>query len=566
MTLGAPEWLMAQWALPVLLVLGIIALRSRARALAMLGPLIGAQVGPNSRSRARRRLVLLGLSAALIALALAQPRWGFRWTELKQEGTHLVVVLDTSLSMDAQDVSPSRMERAHREVSDLADMLSGDRVGLVLFSGGAYTRMPVTHDYGALRTMVSKSTTATLKSQGSDLGAAIRMAAAVAGVGDKADRAMIIISDGEDQVGNAVAAAKEAKAAGVHIFAIGVGTSDGAPIPLATGGFKKDKAGDLVLSRIDEETLKTIAEIGGGAYVRSVAGSGDMRALYQDEILGKLKREEQVSRREKVWLERFQWPLGVAWMFALMAFAVRGRMAVALVVLALGLSSPVAMAGEESIAVLTQAQIDRPDDLGLAERLGAALFKAGQYNEATAVLGSVSDRSKDTDVRARARYNSGLSAYKAGKLTAAVEAWQRVLQDHPDHEAAQKNAAAVQAEIQKRLGEEPPPQDGDGDSQEGDSEEKPPEQGGDTGAPNHDGTREPPPEPPEAGDTGEPDPPPPDQQDPSDASGGDTGGASAQPTEVKEISESEAERMFDAVKEGDPRVVIDPGSRGGGEW
>ena len=558
MTLGAPAWTMALWALPVLFLFGVVALRRRAKALAVLGPLIGAQVGPNSRSRARRRLVLLGLSVGLVVVALAQPRWGFRWVELKQEGTHLVVVLDTSLSMDATDVSPSRMERAHREVTDLTDMLTGDRVGLVLFSGGAYTRMPVTHDYGALRTMVSKSNTQTLKSQGSDLGAAIRMATAVSGAGDKADRAMIIISDGEDQVGNAIAAAKDAKAAGVAIFAIGIGTSDGAPIPLQGGGFKKDKDGELVLSRIDEETLKAVAEIGGGAYVRSVAGSADMRALYLDEIVGVLKREEQVSRREKVWTERFMWPLGLAWLLAMMSFVVRGRMGVAVLAVVVGLSSGEAMAAVSDVAGLTAAQVANPNDLGVAAKLGQALFEAGQYNQAALVLGAVADRSKDTNVRAMARYNSGLSSYKAGNLTTALEGWQRVLQDHPDHEAAKKNASAVQAEIQARLGEQPPPEDGDGDPQD-DGEDKPPEDGGDTGAPPDDGTREPPPE---AGDTGGADA----GQTPPEAEGGDTGDAPEVPVEVKEISQSEAERMFDSVQEGDPRVVIDPGSRGGGEW
>jgi Ca-activated chloride channel family protein len=560
--------MMALWAIPVLVVGCVLALRSRAKAVAMLGPMIGAQVGGNSRSRARRRLALLIVAMAGIVVALAQPRWGYRWTELKQSGTHLVVVLDTSLSMDAQDVSPSRMERAHREIFDLADMLSGDRVGLVLFSGGAYTRMPVTHDYGALRTMVARSNTQTLKSQGSDLGAAIRMATAVVGAGENADRAMIIISDGEDQVGNAAEAAKAAIAAGVHIFVVGVGTTDGAPIPLASGGFKKDKSGDLVLTRIDEDTLKNIAKIGGGAYVRSVAGSADMRALYFDEILSKLKREEQISRREKVWMERFQWPLGLAWFAALLGFLIRGRRSVVIgiALFALTLYSPSVLASEDTISALSAEQISSPDDLGVAERLGAALFGAGQFNKAGRVLAAVAERHTDPEARARARYNSGLAAYKAGSLTTALESWQRVLQDHPDHAAAQKNAKAVSEEIQKRMGEEPPPQEGEGD---GDAQDKdadsPPEEATDTGGAPDDGTREP--SPPDTEDTGLARPSDPEAADDADgAEGADAEEVPGAPTELKEISATEAARMFDAVKEGDPRVVIDPGSRGGGEW
>ena len=125
MNWGAPEWGLWIWFLPVLAVLFLFAERSRARALAFLGPLIERKVGVNSRSRNRRRLVLIWLAVSLVLVALAQPQWGFRWKELKQEGLNIVVVLDTSLSMNAQDVSPSRMERAHREVMDLSELLQG---------------------------------------------------------------------------------------------------------------------------------------------------------------------------------------------------------------------------------------------------------------------------------------------------------------------------------------------------------------------------------------------------------------------------------------------------------
>ena len=127
----------------------------------------------------------------------------------------------------------------------------------------------------------------------------------------------------------------------------------------------------------------------------------------------------------------------------------------------------------------------------VAERLGQSLFKAGRFNEAEEVLRSVADRSQDAGAKARARYNAGLAAYRGGRLTNALEAWQRVLQDNPEHPAAKKNAAAVQAEIQKRLGEEPPPQDNqDGEGEEGNEEQQPPSD--DTAAPQNDGTREPP--------------------------------------------------------------------------
>ena len=246
MNWGAPQWLTWIWALPLLAVLIVFTLRKRAQAVAALGALIDQRIGASGRSRHRRRLVLLWMSISLVVIALAQPQLGFRWKELKQEGLSIVVVLDTSLSMYAEDVSPSRMERAHREIMDLSELLQGDRVGLVLFSGGAYTRMPLTLDYNALRSMARKSNPATLRSQGSDLGAAIREAHTVLGAEGKADRAMIIISDGEDQVGDGPVAAQAAIEDGVRVFAMGVGTIDGAPIPLKDGGFKKDKDGNSI--------------------------------------------------------------------------------------------------------------------------------------------------------------------------------------------------------------------------------------------------------------------------------------------------------------------------------
>ena len=565
MNWARPDWLVAMWAVPLVALAAWGFLRSRSRSLRALGPLIAEQVGANSRSRARRRLGGLTALFALVIVALAQPQWGFRWSELKQDGTSLVVVLDTSLSMDSEDVSPSRMERAHREILDLTDLLRGDRVGLVLFSGGAYVRMPLSLDYRAFRTMVRRSSTSTLKSQGSDLGAAIRMALEVAGPDDGADRAILIVSDGEDQVGNAVAAAEEAAEQGVHLFAIGVGTLDGAPIPLPEGGFKTSRDGDVVLSKLDESALKRIAAAGNGAYVRSVAGSGDIAAIYQGEILGKLKRAEQTVRREKIWTERFQWPLALAWLVGIAAFATRGRRAAAALALLLVVGSPVAHA-DDAVNALAAEQVSNPDDMELAERLGQALFEAGRFNEASDVLTEVADRTTASDARARARYNSGLAAYRGGRLTEALEAWQRVLQEHPEHEAAQKNAAAVQAEIQQRLGEEPPPQEGDPNEEpsEEPSEESESTPEDDASSSKDDGTRPPQDDPSEGSDTGQPSesdssPSPPSAE-------GDTGSPQPESPEASQMTEDQAERMFESVQEGDPRVVIDPGSRGGKDW
>jgi Ca-activated chloride channel family protein len=575
MTWGAPEVLLGLWALPPLGLVLLWALHRRRRAVAALGPLIVADAGKRASSRHRSRFLLLLLGLGLVLTALAQPRWGYRWEEVEREGLNLVVVLDTSASMAAQDVSPSRMERAQREVLDLLDVLDGDRVGMVIFAGGAYPRLPLTLDYGALRTVVRRTDTTALRSQGSDIGAALQMGAKLLGAAGAADRAIVLISDGEDQVGHAVSVAETLAADGIHIYAMGVGTPDGAPVPRPQGGFKKDQAGDLVLSRLDERSLKQIAAAGQGAYVRSVAGSGDIRAIYEDEIRTKLSRASQGVRRDKVWDERYQWPLGLGLLVLLAGVLVRGPrrpMHPGVGLLSLLLLAPQVRADEGEVGRLAAEQVAHPDDLAVAERLGAALFEDGQFNRADEVLTGLADRASDPGLRGRARYNAGLSAYRAGRLTEAAEDWQRMLQDG-EHKGAKKNLDSVRRELAKRQDQPPPEQ------QEGEPQASPPS-GDDTGAskpaesppsepsPPSDQAAEEQAQPPAAGDTGAPSPPVGERGEISENEEGSAGDTAAAP-EVKAvgtISAQEAQRMFDGVEEGRPRVTVDPGSAGGNDW
>ena len=323
MNWGSPSWLDLLWAVPVLVALLGLALRRRATLLARLGGLASERVSRRARAvhRARAALWLGGMVMGL--LALAQPRWGFRWQELKREGLDIVVVLDVSASMDAEDVSPSRMERARREVLDLTDLLAGDRVGLVVFAGGAYPRMPLTLDYGVLQHQIRDSDSGTLVAQGSDMGAAISMAASLLGPKGAADQVILLISDGEDHVGEAVFAAQSAAAAGIHLYTMGVGTSEGAPIPLSEGGFKKSASGEVVISRLDSSLLREIAREGRGAYVQSGASNRDISAIYLEEIRGQLQGAEQGVRRERIWDVRFAWPLSAAIVLLLLGTVIR---------------------------------------------------------------------------------------------------------------------------------------------------------------------------------------------------------------------------------------------------
>ena len=600
MTWGWPEALSALWLVPICALLLAGALRRRRADLARLGPLFAGRASAGAARVHAGRAVLWCGGLCLALVALAQPRWGWRWVELKRKGLDLVVVLDVSASMDATDVAPSRMERARREVLDLTELLGGDRVGLVVFAGGAYPRMPLTLDYAVLRQVVRDSGSQTLVAQGSDLGAALRAGAQLLGPPGEADRALLVLTDGEDHAGAAREAAAEVAEAGVRIFTVGVGTADGAPIPLPGGGFKKDRAGRMVLSRLDEPLLKDLARAGQGAYVRSGGGNQDLVALYEGELKGRLQAAEDGLRRDKVWDERYQWPLAAAFVLFLAGGLLRPgplRLPGAALGLALALTVP-ARADEAAVRRLAAEQAARPDDLGLAERLGGALFDEGRFTEAQRIFADVAARSADPVQRQRARYNEGLAAYRAGRLRAAARSWEQVLSERPEHPAARGNLDAVERELQAR--EAPPPEDqgqpqagqpqpgepqpgqpqpgepqpgepqpgepqpGDpqpGDPPPGDPAEGPPPQGRSApGAapPPTDGTRSGGGEPTDTGDRGE-------LQARGDGAAPD-GSPAPPPIDAGATSAEAAARAVDSVKEGTPRVRARPRPSGEQDW
>jgi Ca-activated chloride channel family protein len=622
MSWGNPLALHLLWLAPLVAAALWGAWRSRRSALQRLGPIAAERVSDRALRVHAWRLGLWWVALVLGVVALAQPRWGYRWQELKREGLDLVVLLDVSRSMDATDISPSRMERARREVLDLVELLAGDRVALVIFAGGAFPRMPLTLDYGVLTHVVRDSATESLVAQGSDLGAAMEAGLALLGDKGAADRAMLLITDGEDHEGRALEVAERVAAADVHLYVLGVGTTDGAPIPVAGGGFKKDKSGRMVLSKLDEDLLTEIARAGKGAYVRSGGGNQDLRAIYEGEIRGRLQGAEDGVRREKVWDERFQWPLGAAVLLLLGAGLLRpgrlripgGAAAALLAVLALPAR---AEAPDPAAAVdrLAAEQARQPDDPALAEQLGVALHQAGRHNEAHGVFTSLAERAVEPDRRQRARYNAGLAAYRSGRLTRAAEDWQRLLQEAPEGpiaEQAQKNLQLVQQELARRTGQEPPPQNGDqqGDPQQGDQqgEPQPGEQQGEQQGESQEGDPQPgePQGDPQEGDgtndaqpddAGEPssDPPTPGTADElqrngaesqgepegiNDAQatgeeGADTGAPEAAtaaedgedaPQRPGSIAAGEAEKMLDSVQEGSPRVRARRRAVGEKDW
>ena len=307
--------------LPVLIVFLVWAYRARRRALERFAspPLSDKLAASVSRPARRWKAVLLVAGILFGALALAQPRWGFEWREVKRKGVDVFVLLDVSKSMLTEDVRPNRLTQAKYACEDLLAKLQGDRVGLIAFAGTAFVQCPLTVDYEAFRLTLKDASPGIIPRGGTAIGPAIRTALKAFEAGEGRDRAIVLITDGEQTESDALAAAEEAAKAGVHIYAIGVGTADGELIPVREDGkameFLKDQEGKVVKSRLDEATLKQLALKTQGIYVRSAAGDFGMDTIYEKGI-GQLQRQEAEAKLQKRYFERFQWPLGIG--FALL--------------------------------------------------------------------------------------------------------------------------------------------------------------------------------------------------------------------------------------------------------
>jgi len=273
-----------------------------------------------SIQKQKYKAAFLVLTLLFIVFALIQPKWGYHWEKIKRRGIDIIVAIDVSRSMYADDIKPNRLDRAKREILDLINMMQGDRIGLIAFAGTAFVQCPLTLDYGACRMFVDELNPKLIPRGGTHIGEAIRKAVAAFEGNEKKNRALILITDGEDHDSNPIEAAKLAAEKGIKIYCIGIGTPSGSPIRLNGKGSKKeylkDSKGQLVLSKLDENTLKRIALITGGAYIQASASGIELDKIYKDRI-AKMNKADLQSTRKKRYEPRFQWALSLALLFIL---------------------------------------------------------------------------------------------------------------------------------------------------------------------------------------------------------------------------------------------------------
>jgi Ca-activated chloride channel homolog len=311
MRFGEPLYFYLIGLIPLLIAFLIWAGKKRRKLSAQFvdSSLLSRLVSPGIEEQRRRKTHLLVWGLVFLMIALTQPRWGFQWEDLKQRGVDIIIALDVSNSMRATDIKPSRLERAKHKVADLLHMLKGDRIGLVAFAGTSFLHSPLTLDYQAAEMFLGALDTDLIPLQGTALGHAIETSIHAFSTVEKKSKAILLITDGEDHEGAVLKAIQRAQQEGVKIFVIGIGRDEGVPVPDPSGGFKRNRSGEIVLSKINEPLLEKIAVDTGGTYVRSVHGDMDLRTIYLEQIQQSMEKKELKSSRRKRWTERFQWLL-----------------------------------------------------------------------------------------------------------------------------------------------------------------------------------------------------------------------------------------------------------------
>ena len=287
-----PDYFYLLLALPVLLAL-FIANRYRVnRNIKKIGDkkLVGDLLPDYSASRPVVKFILMTLVAVFGIIMLARPQFGSKIEDVKKQGVEVIIALDISNSMLAQDLQPDRLTRAKQAISRLVDNLDNDRIGLIVFAGDAYTQIPVTTDYVSAKMFLSSLTTEMAPRQGTAVGAAIDLGIRSFSPGENKSKALIVITDGENHEDDPVSAANEAAKAGIVIHTIGIGTDMGAPVPVVVNGrrdFLKDIDGNTVITKLNEDILKQIAIAANGSYVRASNTN-----LGLDDIFGEIRKME----------------------------------------------------------------------------------------------------------------------------------------------------------------------------------------------------------------------------------------------------------------------------------
>jgi Ca-activated chloride channel homolog len=321
-----PEYLFAMIIIPILVVLFILTQRKKRKSLADFGEshVISHLMPLVSKRRPVLKFAIILTSLALIIFAIARPQFGARLREVKTEGVEIIIALDVSNSMEAQDIRPNRLEAAKRSLGKMLDNLKNDKIGLIVFAGDAFTQVPITTDYTSTKMFVETLSTNMIQQQGTAIGKAIRLAIKSYSPDNEKKKVLIIITDGENHEENPLEAVAEAKEKGIVTYTIGLGDTKGSPIPVkGSSDFRKDRSGNVIMTRLDEDMLVKIAEAGEGKYIRANNSKFGLSTLY-DEI-GKLDKSELESLIYSEYEDAFQYVIFLALLLLIIDFVILNR-------------------------------------------------------------------------------------------------------------------------------------------------------------------------------------------------------------------------------------------------
>jgi Ca-activated chloride channel family protein len=502
LTFARPEWLHALWLLPLGAALFWWAEQRRRVLIAcIVAPKLRSLLAGNTSPFRRwlRAACVLG-ALGLLAATLAGPQLGYDTLEVPHRGRDVIIAMDVSRSMLATDVAPTRLQRAKLLAEDLVGELGSDRLGLVAFAGSAFLQAPLTLDHGAVLAAVDELDTDLIPKGGTNIAAAIRACEEAFGKAEGFSRAIVIISDGEELDADGLEAARQAGAAGIRIFTVGVGSEEGSEIPLGPGEFVRDQSGKVVQSRLDAARMREIAGVTGGFYVPL---DEDAARLLSTDGIGRMQEVEMSASASRRPIERYQWPLGAAVALLCLQALIgerRRRLFAAAALWLLSASSGWSSGLDEyNAGNYEQARQEfeqrlrmEPEAPGLQLNAGTAAYRLQDYGKASEFF-SRAMLADDPLLRSSAEFNLGNTLFRQGegqedkekKVTDwkdAIAKYEAALKTRPDYTEAKENKERVE-ELLKQLEQEQPEKDEQKkdqkqDQQKGDQEDKKDQQQG----------------------------------------------------------------------------------------
>jgi Ca-activated chloride channel family protein len=514
---------------------------------------------PNSNSqKTLLRYILVFIAFLMIIISLISPRWGYEWKQVETKGTNIMIAFDVSASMMATDISPNRLTRAKIEISKLIDRLQGDRLGLIVFAGEGFLQTPLTHDYLLVKDWLGKISIDSVSEPGTSIKSAIATARKAFKHVASESKALVIISDGEEQDKETVLEAGRAYEEGIKIFTIGIGTEKGSPIELDTG-LVKDEKGNIVLSKLDDKLLKQVAQAAGGRYLRSTTGDFHIDQLYFQFINENLKDEVQKSGKTKKWYETYQIFMAIAFLALLLEFILAfdlyqkfitiRKKSQKILIISLGASLLNAHPAQANIfnsdlwagdfalnlkdfkkakTNYEYALIEEPRNPRLNYNTGISNYREGFYQQAIFNFGRSAEYSQSKKLKQKAFYNLGNAYFKTEDYQNAIVSYEQALKLDPQDADCKHNLelARRMLEQEKQEGKNKSQEDQDQQkNQQDQKKEKPDNQNKNQN--NQNPNQKPKPQ---------------ESQEPSQS----------EPNKINGLSDDDAERLLMQVEEADP--------------